>query len=124
MPNLPRESRNVHGVGCEAHAEDHRRLKTQKPGHQPLQLLLDVQVPWRQHLSLTTASLQHSVALRVLICVITLRLFTSFKHSLHLHASRGGHVDLKKRFAGTLLHCVANPTKPFTPAAEVCWILG
>lgn len=43
---LAGESRNVHGVGREAHAERHGRLHAQKPGNQLLQLLVDVQVPW------------------------------------------------------------------------------
>lgn len=45
IPYLPSESRNVHGVGCEAHAKSHRWLNAQEPGNQLLQLLVDVQVP-------------------------------------------------------------------------------
>ena len=60
IPYLPSESRNVHGVGCKAHSEHHGRLNPQEPGNQLLQLLMDVQGPWKQHyLSLT--SLQSSV---------------------------------------------------------------
>lgn len=58
IPHLPCESRNVHGIGCEAHAKSHSWLNAQEPGNQRLQLPMDVQVAWKLHkLSLTTTSI-------------------------------------------------------------------
>lgn len=77
IPNLPGESRNVHGVGGEAHAKSHGWLNTQKPGNQLLHLLVDVQVPWKWHnLSLTSQQ-----------CTVTCRVF--LKEKLYLFSLTG-----------------------------------
>lgn len=50
IPYLPSESRNVHGVCCEAHPKSHGWLNTKEPGNQLLHLLVDVQITWKWHI--------------------------------------------------------------------------